>query len=315
MKKFLASILVLVLIAIPVIVSADVDLENEDIQISMGKAAAAPVIDGKLDVDYYEKITINAGDLYYYGDMDDFLVGPNGAGLGVDFYMAYDANNIYVFLGGDASKYYYCDHDGDDTGNIWNQSCIQISLATADADGGDRLEIGLARNHETGELLSNIWAQGSDSNGKDDYEMVFGQNCAISLEGGRINYEVSIPWTTFLPAAPSAGDKIGLNWMFGWSDDGSRFGVEYSAGCNTSKDASLFSTVTLGSNVLEPAPVVVEEEPPADEPVAAPEEAAPAPAPAPAPAAPTGDAGIIMLAAVMIIAAAGVVVLKRKAVK
>ena len=310
MKKILATILVFVLVAMPIIVLADVDLANDNIQISMGKAAVAPVIDGKLDVDYYEKITINAGDLYYYGDMDDFLVGANGAGLGIDFYMAYDANNLYVFLGGDATKYYYCDHEPDDTGNIWNQSCIQISLATADAEGGDRLEIGLARNSSTGDLLSNIWAQGSDSNGKDEYEMTFGQNCAISLEGGRINYEVAIPWTTFLPAAISAGGSFGLNWMFGWSDDGSRFGVEYSAGCNTSKDASLFSTVTLGSNVLEPAPVATEA-PVVEEPVVAPEE--PVAPVTVAPVAPqVGDAGMITLSIVMIIAALGVVILRRK---
>ena len=315
MKKILAGILVFVLAALPMIVSADVDLANENIQISAGKAAAAPVIDGKLDVDYYEKITVNAGDLYYYGDMDDFLVGPNGAGLGVDFYMAYDANNLYVFLGGDASKYYYCDHEPDDTGNIWNQSCIQISLAAADAEGGDRLEIGLARNSSSGDLLSNIWSQGSASNGKEDYEMVFGQNCAISLEGGRINYEVSVPWTTFLPANANTGDKIRLNWMFGWSDEGSRFGVEYSAGCNASKDASLFSTVTLGSNILEPAPVATEAptEAPAEPPAVDNGGGAAVTPPAVTPTAPkTGDAGIIILTAAMIFAAAGVIVLRRK---
>ncbi|MCL2816612.1 MAG: hypothetical protein FWD23_18595, partial [Oscillospiraceae bacterium] len=286
MKKILAAILVLALAVLPLAVSADVELENLDIQISMGKAAIAPVIDGKLDVDSYEKINVRAGDLYYYGDMDDYLVGPNGAGLDIGFYLSYDDNNLYVFLDGDASKYYYCDHDDpDDTGNIWNQSCIQISVGTANAEGGDRLEIGLAKNTTSNKIdLSNVWAQSPD--GTTEYEMVFGQNCAITFEGGRLKYEVAIPWNTFLPAAPKTGDKIRINWMYGFSDDGSRFGIEFTDGCNRSKDASLYANLTLGSNVLEPPPPPAPEpEPAADVPAAAAEAAPAAVAAAPAPAA------------------------------
>ena len=258
MKKFLAISLAAIMIAatFTMAVSALIDLANEDIRITVDNAAAAPVIDGVLDADSYGKISTAAGDFLYY---DDDEYDPWLQANVPDFYLSYDANNLYVFLSGnlgDGNKYYYCEHEGDDTGNIWNQSCIQISLATADAEGSDRLEFGLARNHTTGEKLSNIWAQGSDSNGKDEYEMVLGQNCDIVLDGNRISYEVSIPWTTFLPAAPKAGDSFGLNFMFGWSEDGNRFGVEYSSGCNKSKDAALFSTVTLTDNVLQAAPAV-----------------------------------------------------------
>jgi len=312
MKKFLACILVLIFLAIPAMsVSALIDLANDDIKITVDKAAVAPAIDGKLDPDSYAKIATAKGDFLYYDDdeYDDWLVANVP-----DFYLSYDANNLYVFLSGNATKYYYCDHDGDDTGNIWNQSCIQISLATANAEGGDRLEIGLARNHESGEKLAHIWSQGSSSNGKDDYELIFGQNCDIVLADGKLSYEVAIPWTTFLPAAPKAGESFGLNFMYGWSEDGGRMGVEYSAGCNKSKSAELFAKVTLTENILKaaPAPVVVEPEPPAEVPEPVKEEAPVVAAPPPVvtpPAVKTGDAGVIILAALML---AGIVVFGKK---
>ena len=315
MKKFLAITLVFLFLAIPLAVSAEIELVNEDIRTSVKKAAATPVIDGKLDAEAYAKIETAAGDFYYYTDSEyDAWLTSNVPEL----YMSYDATNLYVYIRGNGSQYYYCDHESDDTGNIWNQSCIQISAATADAEGGDRLEIGLARNSTSGEQLSNIWAQGSDSNGKDDYEMVQGQNFFILIEDGKINYEVSIPWTTFLPAAPSAGGSFGFNFMFGISDDGNRQGFEYSGGCNRSKAAELFAKITLLDELTYVAPPEPEPEPEpepaaADEPAAAPvEPAAPAPA---TPAAPvTGDAGVAIFAAIAL-AAAFVAAKKKIAVK
>ena len=311
MKKFLAIVLVLAFILIPMSVSALIDLENENPKSNVYKAAATPVIDGKLDEQAYKKVDTVKGDFLFYDDdeYDAWLVANIP-----ELYMSYDANNLYIFIRGNGAEYYYCDHDEDDTGNIWNQSCIQISLATADADGGDRLEIGLARNHTTGAQLPNIWAQGSDSNGKDDYEMIQGQNFFVLLDGGKLNYEVSIPWTTFLPAAPKAGDVFGLNFMYGISDDGNRQGFEYAAGCNKGKDASLFGKVTVLDELTYVAPVVVEvveEEAP---PEAAKDEVV-VEAPKPAPAPKVGDTGMITLAIVLVIAAAGVVVLRRKAVR
>ena len=311
MKKIIAIVLVLAFAALPLAVSAEIELVNENIKASVKKAAATPVIDGKLDAEAYAKIETSQNDFYFYTDADyDAWLVANIPEL----YMSYDANNLYVFISGNGSQYYYCEHDDpDDTGNIWNQSCIQISAATADAEGSDRLEIGLARNHTSGRQLSNVWAQGSDSNGKDEYAMAEGQNYFILLDGGKINYEVAIPWTTFLPAAPAAGGAFGFNFMFGISDDGNRQGFEYSSGCNRSKDASLFAKITLLDELTYVAP------PPAPEPAPEPDvPAAATEAPAPEPAAPpppattaptTGDTGLIVLA---LLAAAAFVVLRKK---
>lgn len=315
MKKFLAILLVLTFTLIPLAVSAQIDLVNELININIYKAASTPVIDGKLDAEAYKKIDASAADFLVYGGDDEYDAYMS-ANL-PEAYISYDANNLYVFLIGDASKYYFCDHDADSAGDIWNQSCIQISVSPNNtiASGGERLEIGLARNSATGEQISNIWAQGSDSYGKDDYEMVAGSNYGIVLEGGKLAYEVSIPWTTFLEAAPGAGTVFGFNFIYGWSDPdlANRFGVEYSAGCCNGKTAELFAQVKVLDELTYVAPAAPPE--PEPEPAAPEEPAAPAPAPAPAPAVPTGNTGIIALASVMVIAAAGIVVFRKKAVK
>ena len=307
MKKILAAILVLVLVAAPAAAFQEpANLGN--ITASVDRAAASPAIDGVLDEFSYGRVSFAAGDMHFYdndGDKEAYVLDK---GMDIGFYMSYDADKLYVFLSGDAT-YYYCDHFADDPGNIWNQSCIQLSLATADAIGGDRLELGLARNSDTGEIMANIWAQSPD--GANELELVGGTDYQIRLAGNRLDYEIAIPWTAFLPSAPSAGDKFKINWMYGWSDDGTRFGVEYTMGCNTSKDAELYSVVTLTSNVLEePAP---EPEP---EPIVndGGGDAAPTPTPTPTPPR-TGDAGTIALVAIMAIAAMGIVVLKRKAVR
>jgi len=247
MKKILAILIMAVLLAMPVL--ANIDLVNDNIQISVSKAAVAPVIDGKLDADSYQKVNTSAGDFLYYGDDEymDFLQKSVP-----DVYISYDANNFYVFLSGDATKYYYCDHDDpDDSGNIWNQSCIQISAATKASEADARLELGLSRSHEKGVLVSHIWAG--------ELDLVFGQNCAVLLDGGKLSYEVAIPWTAgdFLTKAPKVGDVFGFNFIYGWSDGGNRFGVEYSAGCCNGKDPTLFAQVTVTDNVLQGAPAWV----------------------------------------------------------
>jgi len=246
-RKIIAYLTVLFILTLTLPVLAQIDLVNENIQITADKAAVAPLIDGKLDIDSYVKINAVPGDFLVYcegeGNYDKWIIKNLP-----EVYISYDANNFYVFLSGDASKYYYCDHDKSTAINFWNQSCMQVSVAMDNALDGDRLEIGLARNSFTGEWISYIWSQSPD--GKKEHEMIFGKNCAIFLENGNLNYEVAVPWNTFLPFNPKAGDKFGFNFIYGWSEYGNRFGVEYSSGCYLYKDAGLFSKVTLTDNVL-----------------------------------------------------------------
>ena len=312
MKKFIAAILVLALFTGAVSASTQIDQENQDIQISISRASSAPVIDGKLDPDIYGKIDISISDLNLNSNALDLV---NIFNNGFDAYFSYDDNNVYILLSGD-ERYHYSDHMPG-SGDIWNQSCIQISLSADNtvAFGGDRLEIGLARNND-GEMCTYIWAQGSESNGAVDFEFAEGQNFAIANENGRLNYEVAIPWNTFLSGKPATGAKFGFNFMYVWSADDIdvREKLEFSSGCDVSgKNADLFAQVTVTDNILQPAPVVVEEpvveNAGGGDPVELPEVIAAPVAPTPAP--PTADP-ISLIIIGSLISAAGVAVIRKR---
>ena len=315
MRKILAIVLVFALMAaaFPMVVSADqVDLENFNIQISIDRAAVPPVIDGRIDEHSYKMIDAARGDFSYNDNSDGSFLGFLQDAGNVQAYISYDADNFYVLLSG-SSQHYYCEID--DPGSIWQQSGIQISVATGDAFGDARLELGLARNSITGDYMSNLWADGPD--GPSNFDIVFGQNAAILIDGGRINYEIAIPWTTFLPAAPSAGETFGFNYIYHFFPESefNRMIVEYSAGCAYGKDAEQFAKVTLTNNVLvEPAPAAPDE--PADDGSGAgggdpadiaplPEQAAPAPAPV------TND-GIYVFAVLALVALAAAAIIRKR---
>ena len=315
MKKIIPAVLVFALVSAlftaAVSAATQVDQTNDDIQISISRAAVAPVIDGKLDEDSYQRIDIKHGDLNLNSNSLDLTT------IAFDAYISYDDNNVYILLSGD-ERYHYCDHSPG-SGDIWNQSCIQISLAANNtiAMGGDRLEIGLARNND-GEMCTYIWSQGYDSNGAVEFEFAEGQNFMIANDGGRLNYEVAVPWNTFVQGKPGVGDKFGFNFMYVWSADDIdvREKLEFSSGCDVSgKNADLFAQVTVTDNVLQAAPVVVEEPEPEPEPeelgagggdpadIPAPVVEAPPAAPAPVTADPIS---LIVLGAVISVAGAAI---------
>jgi len=311
MKKILASILVAIIITatfiLPVFAST-VDLVATDIQINAATCAVPPVMDGKLDADSYQQINVTADQCSYNANDDTELAFLQT--MPFKAYLSYDATNVYVLLSADATQYYYCDHAAGDEANIWNQSCCQISFSTGDGNSSPALEIGLARNSTDGTILPNIWSQAPDGTG--DFDLTVASNHAVLLDGGTINYEVAVPWTEFLAAAPKVGDKFGLNFIVGYSNDGNRMYIEYSAGCGSGKDPSLFAKVTLTDTVLAAAPATTEA-PATDAAAPATDAAAPAPAPAaPATTAPTTGDNTLAIFSVMVIAAAGVVIFRKK---
>jgi hypothetical protein len=311
MKKILASILVALVITatfiLPVFAS-EVDITSTDIQVNAATCAVAPTLDGKINLDSFQQIPITADQCTYSASDDTELAFLQT--LPFEAYMSYDSKNVYILLSGDASQYYYCDHVAGDEGNIWNESCCQMSFAAPDASGTDRLEIGLAKNSTDGSVLTNVWAWSPfDANSS---FAVDSTNSAVLLDSGKLNYEVAIPWTAFLAAAPKVGDQFGLNLIYGWSNQGDRMFIEWSAGCALTKDASTFAKVTLTDTVLAAAPETTAA--PDTQAPAAPDANAPvAPAPAaPSTPAPTTGDNTVVIFAVMAVAAAGVVIFRKK---
>jgi hypothetical protein len=322
MKKILATILVVVLIAaLPMAVSADRESRTNEGQITLNikKAAQAPVIDGILDADFYEEIPFIQANFGFDDKHNDgnlpFLMDPGN----VKGYVAYDDAHVYIFISG-SDRYYYNDRDQDDSGNIWNRSSIQIGLGAANAEGNDFMELGFARNSYDGGLIQQMWFNNTDGAlfDMDDFQSMGGA-FAIALSGGRINYEVRVPWTAFLASAPSVGGQFRLGWLIHFYDNdfeqggNNRMIVDFGDGItgdgpSGGKASQDFALVTLSADVLEAAA----EEPEADEPEA---QGGSDDAPAPRPTPRTGDAGTIALIALMAVAAAGIVVIRRKAVK
>jgi len=255
MKKILSTILVFALIAaLPIVASAS-NYERRDghevINIEIARAGTAPTINGLLepDRDNYMQIPIRPQDLNLTSEVLDLTT------IAFDAWFSYDDTYIYILLSGDERFHYSSHFPG--SGDIWNQSCIQISLAADNqtAFGEERLEFGLARNND-GEKLYYIWSQGSNSHGAEELVLEEGVNFAIANENGRLNYEVRIPWNTFLSGTPAVGDVFGINLMYVWSADefDLRERLEFSNGTDVDgKNADLFAQVTVTDRVLEAA--------------------------------------------------------------
>ncbi|MCL2814466.1 MAG: hypothetical protein FWD23_07690 [Oscillospiraceae bacterium] len=323
MKKIIAVLLAAFLLSVPVLaIDFGANDENEGgpgVFYTFQKYYEKPVIDGKLDEYGYVKIDVQPGDISYeYGDDDERKVWSYG--LKFDLYASYDEEYLYFFhsLEADSEARYYNEMDDGD-GSIWQRSCIQVSVANVGDEGGDRLEIGLGKNNfGNGDLQFVAWAQYPDA--KADFEAVGGTDFQIVRDGKKLNYEVRIPVSSFYSGDKFAeGGKLRWNVVMAQGDEAlsEHIHTQIASGCTgNGKNAQYFAEITLGGAMAGP--------PAPEEPVAAPEEqpAAAAPEQPAAPAAPadpvtptapvTGDMRVVTFAAVLIIAALGIVIARRK---
>lgn len=308
MKKILAFVLVFALMAMPMAVSAErIELVNENPTRTINRAAVAPTIDGQFDERAYgERIILSSAtpDDFDWSDGDTGIMDWLRTEANVGAWVSYDDNYFYVLLSGSSQHYFM---DIDDPGSIWQHSGIQISVAESlDTFADDRLELGIARNSATGEILVNTW---SDPFDWDIWEARY----AVAIVGNVINYEIAIPWGAFgLDGVPSS---FAWNFIYHFFYDDVRQIVEFAAGCAHGKDPSLFGVLNVSNEPTWVEPEPEEDEPAADdgagEDAGAGEEAV-----VERPASPrTSDGGVIALIALMAIAALGIVVLRRKAVR
>jgi len=301
MKKFIAIVLCMILLTIPVLAATSITAPKATIN-----------LDGVKDDAY-------AGPF----DVKSFRADP---GATAKVWAAWDDNYIYYYIEvADATPFH-------EHGNMYERDCVEMFFDwynAKDEDTGDedhpywQLRICSAPNEDGKQFSLNI---NYAALGWDDHEEEYNilGNSVVKLSATNYIVEVRVPYK-------QAGIKVG---------EGSVIGIDFQIGDNQTGDgrasqayinddfvsdsqwtnpAELGGLLTLGA---APAAPVVEEvvvaAPEAPAPVV--EEASPAPAPAPAPApvvtAPKiGDAGIIALSVVMIIAAAGVVIFRRKTAK
>lgn len=259
------------------------------------KASVAQALDGAITDGEYYKIDVPADGMSYAWD-DAGDDGTHAKSLKFDYYMSWDDAGIRTAVVYKAGQTYENKYVAGEEGNIWNRTAVQICYAPITDDAADFIELGFARNSDTGDLLNVTWRDvnsggvtgtGLTSTAGKDYTVVLASN-------GDLVYETFVPWTAFLAANAKLGDKVGTNLVVaGGSEALGHSHAQVAAGCtgDPGKNATLFAKVSL----VEAPPA------PATE---APTDGTTAPQ--------TGDMSIAMIAVMLVSAAAAVVVLKRK---
>jgi len=169
---------------------------------------------------------------------DPFLT-ENVKNLPFDLAMSWDEDYLYSYVKFTAPGGYVQTPAGD-AGNMWGYTCLQVSAADVDCTGEDRLEYGLATDTD-GDMISAVWG---DYIGGFDPEGDYG----VFVNGNTVVYEVRTPFTAFSDAAPTNGNKYGVNYVLSTSlnPDNLRH-TQLASGCtgDPGKDASRFATITL----------------------------------------------------------------------
>ena len=177
--------------------------------------SVTPTIDGVISDDEYMPFPID-----YNNDIS--LAVPDEAMLDdIDFEantlrLSYDEKYVYIAATTSAADFHNgCD---DNPGNMWGQHCLQVSLADVhDDDASMRLEVGYGLSSDTGALLFVNWADGQ----RIGYEAEPGRDFVVVNNGGRLIYELRIPYGAFQMKKARAGGAIRLCvvWATGTSED------------------------------------------------------------------------------------------------
>lgn len=308
MKKIIAIIIALVLMAAPITVFAHSDNTNAG---TIPKTATAPAIDGVKDDIYDQGLFIPVRNPHN-------ATPDGGLGGGADAWMLWDDGNWYIFMKIDLASFYSPDDYEDlQTEQPWALTTCEILIDFSNGSD-DAEQVCQVRMNDKG--FPNVTLMRSDPHKN-------GDECSPYIDWGFTKTdnsycaEFKIKMGEFRKGVESVDVNFGSDWAAGKNIGLYLFSQE----CNDDGSQALFVSVptdmsgnwvpgnydyvVLGDNVVG-APVVVEEPAAPEEPVAVPETPAVV-APAPTPAPPTGDASIIILMAVIITAAAGVVVTRK----
>ena len=306
MKKIIAISLVALMIlamSIPMFAATERFTEFEKAAFEIKKSDITVNLDGDLS-EFDDMFAIDLKDAWmtYATATDDQMAEVKS--ISTPLYMTYDDTYLYF------ATYYkpatFSNTKEADAGNIWQECAIQANLSSTDASATDRLEFGVSVTSDTNAQVHTVWAD------RAPYTYDPAGNYKVVNEGGTIKYEVQVPWTSFLEAAPKQGDSFGFCIVWAMGVGAEHAHKQLSAGCtgDLGKTAENFGVITLGAAPERPVEVVEVAAPEAAPAEAAPVATAPA-ATAPVAAAQTSDS-VVYLAAIAIVAFAAVVVVSKK---
>ena len=310
MKKTISLILAVLMIAVLFIVPVSAAPGNEnfgsakkisDSDINMGSgekdavwdyALAIPVADqtGGGEINGTTLVLWSDTAFYFYTEVNDptpVSVDLSGWTDG-DYFDAWVSDSVEVFIVVEGEQ---GDIDAKNVGN-YDDHCWQFRV---DRDG-------IPSTYQRAGAWTDDFLCGASVN-KDRLQW------AVKTDGNK--YYVKMKILMLTPKAGEVGLQVQINDL---QEEGGSAPQVRANGASGSWDVDQFGYIVLVNEPAYVAPAVVDE-PAADVPAPAVDTPAPAPV-SPAPSSPTtGDAGMIILAGVMIIAAAGVVVFRKQTAK
>ena len=302
MKKFLSLAVVaamMLAMAVPAMAADPIQIPTPNVSIA---------VDGSRDEGYAGPYAINT----FFPDGD-----PDGA-TG-QLWTAWDGSSLFLYVEVNDTT------PNHEHGNSYERDCVEIFIDFLNAreeDTGDetkaywQLRIMSAPNEDgvQFEAQENQAAYGWSSPNNDPIAEMVQANSVINLTGSGYVIETKIDISSFDYIGLTLAEGVQIGFDFVVSDnknDEQRDSMAY-LGNNPTNNQYQYPVDCGATLVLGGAPVV---ELPPEEPVPnGGGDTTPTPTPTPTPPR-TGDAGMIVLVAVMAIASMGIVVLKRKAVR
>lgn len=298
MRKICAIILtalMLVMMAVPVFAGQTQEADFQKIAFEVKKANTAWKADGVYSEGEYYDIALQSSwiSAAYNDDANEaMLMDING--LGLKLAMSWDENYIYLY-----SQYVapfgHSNTWDSDPGSMWYSGAMQLNYAEADGVDEDRLEYGIGKSSDTGDLLTYDWADYLGSG----YDALANGDFYITVDGSTVTYECRTPISAFSAVAAAEGVSYGVCYVWSVGVDQDYAHTQLASGCTGfGKHADYFAKMTLAA-----APEIVTEAPETEAPV---EDTAAVETPA----AQTAD--IVAVAAVVaIISLAGVAISKK----
>lgn len=248
MKKLTAIILcalLLVAMAIPAFAAteakADGYVDNPAFEVK--KATTAWKADGVMSDGEYYKIDVQK--TWISGAWADESMEDACLNLDFTLAMSWDESYIYTFIT-------FVDPDGHsntcdaDPGSMWQQGAVQLNFADVDCSGDQRLEYGIGKSSDTGDLISTVWADYLSSG----YAVT--GDFGVTVDGSTVTYEARTPYSAFTETAAATGVQYGVCYVIAWGADTSHLHTQLATGCTGfGKDAGAFAHITLAD-----APVV-----------------------------------------------------------
>lgn len=298
MKKILALTMVIFMLAMMAIPMSAIEIAAEDlnnIKFEIKKANTAWKADGTIsDGEYY---LVETKPTWFSAAAALEENGEYAKGLQPPVYMSWDDGFVY-FATVVTVREFNNEYDADPTG-MWQACAMQMNFSMPDETLPEqRLEYGIALSSATKTLLSTVWGDAMGSG----FVPAANTDFIVTADGNKLTYECRTPWSSFLTdPAVKVGSKFGtcVVWAVGSGTD--YIHAQLAQGCTGfGKHAEMFAQVTLAD-----APVVE-----TSAPETVPETTAPAGTTTPA-APQTADIfGVVAL--VTMIAAAGVVISKKR---